>query len=1727
MKKILALMAGVALLFSSTFFTSCSNDDDDDDDNNSSSVSTTDGSIVGYVLDNKGEPVQGATVSLGSKQAKTNSGGEFEIKNVAANDSALIKAKTSDVIPAGSTGNTAYSLTVSKAGYLSATVSGIYVTKQELESGASAAYKAALDALRNDYATILNGYDLALATGATSTSNTTTGTAGGSAIYTNTASTSTDAESVMKVIAEAISNLKNLYGDTEYYTEYYSIFGHATLIPCDASFTGSIKLNLSQKGASIYDGESYMATSKPTVRAIYKNYTFETTANSDGTFKFDKCLPSSVPLKFYIDAFTETVNETPHYFSSAESVAVLDNEGGEFDLANDTITLGSGASNEKTVVIMLYAQKDKVWVTDTNVITNSTANLLSVDTPLTFTFSQKLTRVDAVSSNITDINDGNFKAVIDSEDATKVTITPNDGAWTTTQSPASITLKVETTEGSTQILKDTFTIYFDTDIWVAVETESHDDDDGRIALDAPVVLTFSKAMTTNVVLSMTNVKNAYTKTWSDDKKSLTLKPATYWDLTANPVTISVTSGKAADDSDIFKYWKSNSDNGTNFTGLRIYFDNINDVALADTSTSETESFTISFSKALKSFDVEGKKNIVSIVVDGTTSAIDDYEASIDSDKKVVTITARDVVFLKAGKYVVTLKDIEAVDGSKVLRKAGDKNASTPVKGTTTTYEFTTDFEFNGLELKPVGIEVLPSLPATAVASRAIVSVTPASVLKITFSKPIFKSDINVAVGSGSAITTKNYIDSDDAKIVYIPLKDVTTVDDKIGLSNFASVQATDGGSPTFTSGNDYTTNELKEFFKGTEYYIYAALKLSGSSLIKENGGISGKSTYTVADPVEAKSAVTFTFESLPEGASAIYDLYVEDKDKAGSMAKVEDSASATISKNVVTVQSDKLVSVPAVADTKGITTYYLSLVVKNEDGDELFSTKNDFDVFKGSTDNFGSEFSKIVDGGVTDKTVTSNTNLGFNTIKVQVAPLSLVGSSLIDEKGDVSGTKTYSVAKSVEAKSAVTFTFKSLPEGASASYDLYVADKDNAGSIVKADSASATISENIVTVQSDKLVSVPAVANIKTGITTYYLSLVVKNDDGELFSTKNDFAVFKGSTDNFGSEFSKIVDGGVTDTTVTSDTNLGVNTIKIEVAPLSLVGSSLLTKDVFMGEATGNYTVADPIEPGSPVTFTFSSEIPAGATVSYAVYDTATAENLLFDKTTKLTAATDTVTIADENMVAETSFKDYYVTLIIKNGDDVLFSTANSYFGNASEYEQEIVNQHNYGEAKNYAGKPSTSLVDTKNGKIVIEVVKTAVVTAADDKESVTTTLDDFQKSYKSNIVLQFTHNVSGYNAVAYNSSSKVKSAPNSTIDTLKAPATTAGAADTYAEWTEKYAEFIYKTKVTVNDKVITIKPENFYGTEETIQIAIFNADGDCIIDNAQTVKNSSGKDLVSFKTAKETDLALVDELLDNSKAGELTLVTEETKIGNGTDIVLSVPVKLTSDSKDIATYKFYIKNAEDSAYSPINMGVNAYNKALTAELSVTDYRLHNEDTAYFKTILDDDAFGYNGSISLAVIEEVDGVRSVYEVTGIKDKVAPELTLSIADKTADKTLTLEKVSADAKKKDATLSDIDYTLSNTDAPPAERLSLAVQKDFVLTVSTGTKEWLSDVSAEITTPHTDYDKKTTSKATFTVEWNNPSEAKLKVSETLWFIGDEFTITATDASGNTSTYKVRIIN
>ena len=965
MKKLLRLISVATMLLAATTFMACSSDDDDDDSGARSVSARNSGSIVGVVLDNKGEPVGGATVTLGGKTTTTNKGGEFEITGVNPNDKSLITARKANTTTSTATdgatggslktestetalsttassvssGETAYTLTVTKDGYLPGTISGVYVTYTETEEQEVTRANALLHGLQYDYQDVLKAYAATLSnTTATGSTATTTTTATEDTTATTTVQTGSNADRVFKDVSEAISALKNMY-KTGSYTEYFSTFGKSTgLIPLDASFKGSLKLNLTSKEGSTWSGDTLKPTSKPTVHVTYDpnytvsgttvtggntGYTWAAQANENGVFEFKESLPSGVPLVVTVDSFQETIDSKEYWFSSDSMIVLVDNSGAESSTTAEaftnasSITLSSKDVNHETYRFLLFAQNDKLWVTATNVEDKTSGVLLTTKDALTFTFNKEMKKVEvSASTGFENLKKDAYKAEL-SEDKKTVTFTPIIGYWKLAKGDTqpSVTLSAEAADGTTALYKSKFNVYFDTKVWVSVKEDkvSYGDYNDRLSLDSSIIIEFSKAMNEKVAVNLydgnstsNKVTTAYEEKWTDGKV-LELKPkAKYWELTDTTkpgcVTIQIDDNYASSAeyyNTNFGYWKTGAakvgNGATTDNCLQVYFDNYIDVTFGEKADA---SFPINFSKELRALTEKELEDNITVyynetyVADGTYvpgQKVTDAKFALSSKdgKSTITVTAKNGDFEHYGYYYVSFKDkvFVATTGESILRKdttiaKGEVSGKTPF---VTPYTLGTDFNY-------ISVTNVKELPATAaVASRAAFA-SNEEYLKVTFNKEIKKSALKVNTND-----VKNYIDSADKTVVYLALSEEKLTDNN-ELKITGEVTNVAGTKKEFKSTDN---TEIKTYYLLAKNYF----KMIKSSLYDEKAAIAGKNDVVnqLIDASDADAKVTFTFDQNIEGATWTAELYDEDTVSARNLDNSLFKATPTAAGDVLTV----------------------------------------------------------------------------------------------------------------------------------------------------------------------------------------------------------------------------------------------------------------------------------------------------------------------------------------------------------------------------------------------------------------------------------------------------------------------------------------------------------------------------------------------------------------------------------------------------------------------------------------------------------------------------------------------------------------------------------------------------------------------------------------------------------------------------------------------------------
>jgi len=587
----------------------------------------------------------------------------------------------------------------------------------------------------------------------------------------------------------------------------------------------------------------------------------------------------------------------------------------ELMLQKNSIKIDGNSLNVAGVDIMLFAQLEKIWVKETNLIKNNSAALISVKTPLEFTFNKAIQRVDLDGSGFQDVFDKNYVVTIDSTDAKKVTITPKDGIWspkagTNDKPPAgAVKLSVLAADGTKELVNSEFTAYFDETIYIAI-TESSEKDK-LLSLTDPVVLTFSKPMRTATVtardgLTATSdeVTSDYTKVWSEDKTTLTLTPKKYWSPVASAAAevVFTVTGVAEDETSTVKYWKTNSDNGTKYTGLKVYFDNVIDVTLAKVNDAK---FTATFSKALKEIPALDLSSYFTIkyYAPGSTTAVTVNDAKLSLADKVLTVEAKNGEFEHYGYYEVTVATtVAGATGETKFRETGKTAVGTAFKS-----EFTL-----GADFKETAVEVVTTLPATAVASRAVYA-DAASYVKITFTKDIGKSNLKV-----TNQTVTNYI---DGKSVYLPLAK-NSDEDEVKITGTVTAKIGD----TKEWGTTATPAVLTPGLKVSKNIF----KMVESSLYKQVVSIAEGKNDAVVKEIKPTDSITFKFDQDVSGEDVTWtaELYdsanVDKKNLNKTVYKVNVAKAAADA----TAEAKKVITVSLAEGSKALVngdTYYLSL----------------------------------------------------------------------------------------------------------------------------------------------------------------------------------------------------------------------------------------------------------------------------------------------------------------------------------------------------------------------------------------------------------------------------------------------------------------------------------------------------------------------------------------------------------------------------------------------------------------------------------------------------------------------------------------------------------------------------------------------------------------------------------------------------------------------------------
>ena len=898
------ILKGVALAAALSLFAffGCKNETSNDDSTDESvrtgweTVSSTvssesKGNVFGYVLNTNGTPIVGASISLGTQTVKTNADGSFLLTGIPVTDQ----------------NTSTYSVTITADGYLPHVASGIQV----LETTDKNDTTTLLENLRKDYAAILTAY-----AGNASAGSAIAVSEGGSL-------TNIGDSKAMTTVAKAIEELEAAYARSE--KTYEATFVAATMIPLNASLSGKISLTSANKALTTVETGTLTPAPKDTVvRVTYtdgantNDYTWEAKTDAEGKFSFTK-LPASKKLTVIVEGFEAEVGGNT-YFYSTDSYAML---------TQDTAILAAGTSRDNTVTInnessavtafdmLLYAQPKKIWVTETNAHASTAAAPLALNTPITFTFNKAMESAVVTS---TASAAGTTPAAVALADAfkytwntekTKLTVEPEDGYWTASGNYVNFTLSGKATDGAVDFVTKSFNTYIDNiiDVTPAYPT-----------VDSVVTFTFDREIKNTDAVKVANDKSEELVTsWDSANKVLTVTAKNGKFKNSGEHKFTISNVEAVDGSTNMKTFGLVA-NGAASYEYKINVDRSIFVTFANISDTTKDAITITFSRKITDAKVKAE---VGTKEYGVTTAW-------NTEKTILTVTARDTLFDTAGKYTFTLYDVVAEDKATMLKKS-----VTDTEAATLTYEQ----KFEGF--KVTSVEVVDTIPTTATLVRT--ALTTAQTLKITFTK-----NVRTAAFTVNSNTADNYI---DGNVVYVALNDST-----VATLTLAGTATSENGT-ILTAGTDFTV---------ADYVVGSAYQIVDSSLYAKALAISGNNDVTVK-AIKPEDAITLTFnKDIPTDATLSAELYDTTDTTELTATKYKATAAASGAKVTITVDSTN----PLKAKDSAENVYYLSLKAVAKDGKTvLFST---------ASKSFGS-----VSGSYEEK-IAEKTNASKKYIKVTI-----------------------------------------------------------------------------------------------------------------------------------------------------------------------------------------------------------------------------------------------------------------------------------------------------------------------------------------------------------------------------------------------------------------------------------------------------------------------------------------------------------------------------------------------------------------------------------------------------------------------------------------------------------------------------------------------------------------------------------------------------------------------
>ena len=759
------------------------------------------GQIFGCVLDTKGEPVGGASVSFGGITTTTTAEGTFVLSGVPVN---TLAESLND--------NQIYTLVVRKDGYLSATYPGVQV----VETTYAGDYNEIIGGLAEMYGSILAAY----------AEN--QGTAGIVAVNTDgTVYSAKDTTSTLLPVAEAEAELTQLI--TKLAQKFESTFVQVALTPLNAKLSGKIYTTTAKEADRVvFDEDNDKFTPAPAGVTVHvkaagvdTEYVWTAKTDSNGSFSFDK-LPANTVLTLTVDGFKKVINKKDYYYSSESSVFLYENEYNDGEIIID-----ENSSDKFCVDTLLFAQLEKIYVEETNLWDRTAVNPMALNEKVTFTFNKPMDYISLSTGESAKLDGGDLAEKVTykwDDTKTKVEITPKDGYWKASGQTAVFKLTGRAEDGTEGFIQDEYSVTLNNVIIIKYQSTSNPEG---------FKLTFDREIANTALVTVTDDKNeSLNLSWDSANKVLTVSARDNTFATAGKHTFTLANIEAVDGSTT--YYCYESEYNSTSSKFEVVYDGFKAIKLTVEDTLPTAAklsraavvytsqfLKISFNKNVEKSELQVNSTTVKNYINGKDVYLP-LDSIVPNDDKTLTISGT-VTSINGEpysdwttvNYTANLKEEVAyriIDTNlyvedKAIAPGNDDSVQALVKGTPITLTFDKAFPTGTLfsaEFYKTNTLTLNTTKYSAEAdfNGAVVTVTPSEVLEpgVTYylslkavkGNTVLFTTMNAAFGNlsdGTSLGEKIYYtnDSDDTrKYIKVPILNYyVRTDEKAATTAFA------------------------------------------------------------------------------------------------------------------------------------------------------------------------------------------------------------------------------------------------------------------------------------------------------------------------------------------------------------------------------------------------------------------------------------------------------------------------------------------------------------------------------------------------------------------------------------------------------------------------------------------------------------------------------------------------------------------------------------------------------------------------------------------------------------------------------------------------------------------------------------------------------------------------------------------------------------------------------